>query len=117
MKQIKPILATILLLLLITSISYGWSPPDMNGPIAIDKVDGHPWGGTLASCSDVSPDKAACSISDNNSIIFESRASGGILLIFSHIRVGAFGNICIIINWNEVSSEDARDCNRKPKLD
>ena len=47
MKQIKPILTTILLLLLLTSISYAWSPPNINGPIAIDRLEEHPWGGTL----------------------------------------------------------------------
>lgn len=44
MKQIKPILTTILLLLLLSSISHAWQPPAKNGPIAIEDVDGHPWG-------------------------------------------------------------------------
>jgi hypothetical protein len=44
MKQIKPILTTILLLLLLTSISYGWSPPNINSPVLLDETDEDPWG-------------------------------------------------------------------------
>lgn len=117
MKQIKLILSTILLLLLLTSISYGWSPPNINGPIAIDKVDGHPWGGTLASCSDSYHQKNAYTIGENNVNEIEDPASGAIYFIVSYIRIGIFGNLFITINWNKVSSEDAQNYLRTPKLD
>ncbi len=44
MKQIKPILTTVLLLLLLTSISYGWVPPPINSPVLLDETDEDPWG-------------------------------------------------------------------------
>ena len=47
MKQIKLILTTILLLLLLTSISYAWSPPNINSPVLLDETDGDPWGEEL----------------------------------------------------------------------
>jgi|GEM_PF-2237743 hypothetical protein len=43
MKQIKLILSTILLLLLLTSISYGWVPPPINSPVLLDETDADPW--------------------------------------------------------------------------
>ena len=48
MKQIKLILSTILLLLLLTSISYGWVPPNINSPVLLDEMDADPWGETIS---------------------------------------------------------------------
>ena len=48
MKQIKPILTTVLLLLLLTSISYGWVPPNINSPVLLDETDADPWGEELS---------------------------------------------------------------------
>jgi hypothetical protein len=69
MKQIKPILSTILLLLLLTSISYGWVPPNINSPVLLDETDADPWGETLASGNKA---EAALDLTPNNGEIISA---------------------------------------------
>jgi len=65
MNRIKSIFATILLLLLLTSISQAWQPPSVNGPIAISETDEDPWGGNLINGSNVA---AARDITNDSNI-------------------------------------------------
>jgi|GEM_PF-3800230 hypothetical protein len=112
MKQIKPILSTILLLLLLTSISYGWVPPPINSPVLIDETDADPWGGTLVSGNKA--EAARGIIASDGQLIETTPIRNSQSFAVKIIRLVLFRNITPIISFITISLDDERYNNKKP---